>query len=182
MLRVIAGHAGGLRLQTPKKSPLRPTQDRIRQVIFSSLAAMVPGADVLDLYAGTGAFGIEALSRGAQRAVFVENNKECVDVIKKNLALCRMDGEVIPLDVAVFLRQVKKKSFQIIFADPPYEKIKSSLDHHFLLEAIRPWLAREGVFVWEHFSGQKLENPFGWEFIRHRNYGETGLSFLKLKS
>src|SRR5271163_3056793 len=102
-LRVISGTAGGLHLKSPKRHALRPTQDRIRQVIFSSLAEVVPGARVLDLYAGTGSFGIEALSRGAASATFVEQDKEAVQCIRDNLAHCRLQGEVRQADVSTFL-------------------------------------------------------------------------------
>src|SRR6202453_4643826 len=91
-LRVISGTAGGLHLKSPKRHALRPTQDRIRQVIFSSLAEVVPGARVLDLYAGTGSFGIEALSRGAAAATFVEQDKEAVQCIRDNLSPRHLQG------------------------------------------------------------------------------------------
>src|ERR1700679_1405556 len=101
-LRVISGIAGGLHLKSPKRHQLRPTQDRIRQVIFSSLADFVPGTRVLDLYAGTGSFGIEALSRGAAAATFVEQDREAVQCIRDNLTHCRLEGEVRQADVSTY--------------------------------------------------------------------------------
>src|SRR5471030_526640 len=102
-LRVISGTAGGLHLKSPKRHELRPTQDRIRQVIFSSLAEVVPCARVLDLYAGTGSFGIEALSRGAASATFVEQEAEAVECIRENLLHCRLQGEVRQEDALTYL-------------------------------------------------------------------------------
>jgi 16S rRNA (guanine966-N2)-methyltransferase len=182
MMRVISGTAGGLQLKTPKRHPLRPTQDRIRQVIFSSLAERVAGARVLDLFAGTGALGIEALSRGAASALFVEQEKEAAQCIRDNLLHCKLTGgEVRTEDVFGFLNQpAKKNSFDLIFADPPYVKQRGALDGDPLLELLPAFLAPAGLFVWEHYAARQLENSTIWELVRHRNYGETGLSFFRL--
>jgi 16S rRNA (guanine966-N2)-methyltransferase len=180
-MRVISGTAGGLQLKSPKKHPLRPTQDRIRGAIFSSLAERIPGARVLDLYAGTGSFGIEALSRGAESAVFVEQEPEAAQCIRDNLLHCKLaGGEVRVEDVATFLRTPPQKRFNLIFADPPYEKSRGALDGDPLLELLPDFLATDGLFVWEHYAGRRLENSTRWEVIRHRKYGETGLSFIRL--
>ncbi len=179
-LRVISGSAGGLHLKSPKRHQLRPTQDRIRQVIFSSIAELVPGARVLDLYAGTGSFGIEALSRGAASATFVEQDKEAVQCIRDNLAHCRLAGDVRLSDVPAFLAQPPAEKFDLIFADPPYDKRVGSLDDDPLLAELPAFLAPGGLFLWEHFAGQQVQIAGRWEITRHRNYGETGLTFLRL--
>jgi 16S rRNA (guanine966-N2)-methyltransferase len=179
-LRVISGTAGGLHLKSPKRHALRPTQDRIRQVIFSSLAELVPGARVLDLYAGTGSFGIEALSRGAASATFVEQDREAAQCIRDNLAHCHLQGDVRQADVSAFLEKKTSEPFDLIFADPPYTKEIGLLDHDPLLTRLAPFSEPDAHFVWEHYAGQRLENAGLWEVIRHRNYGETGLTFLRL--
>jgi 16S rRNA (guanine966-N2)-methyltransferase len=179
-LRVISGTAGGLHLKSPKRHALRPTQDRIRQVIFSSLAELVPGARVLDLYAGTGSFGIEALSRGAASATFIEQDKEAVQCIRDNLVHCHLQGDVRQADVSAYLEKPPAERFDLIFADPPYVKSRGALDNDPLLASLMPFLAPDGLFVWEHYAGQRLENAGLWEVIRHRDYGETGLTFLRL--
>jgi 16S rRNA (guanine966-N2)-methyltransferase len=178
-LRVISGTAGGLHLKSPKRHALRPTQDRIRQVIFSSLAELVPGARVLDLYAGTGSFGIEALSRGAAVATFVEQDKEAAQCIKDNLAHCHLQGDVRQIDVSTFLEKSPAKAFDLIFADPPYNKSIGTLDEHPLLSELVPFLEPNGLFIWEHYTGQRLKNAQFWEVVRHREYGETSLTFLR---
>jgi len=178
-LRVISGTAGGLHLKSPKRHTLRPTQDRIRQVIFSSLAERVPGAQVLDLYAGTGSFGIEALSRGAAMATFVEKEPEAVQCIRDNLAHCRLKGDVREGDALSFLEKKPAGQFDLIFADPPYVKSPGPLDDDPLLEKVRYFLKPDGLFVLEHFAGRALQNEVAWEIIRHRVYGETGLTFLR---
>jgi len=179
-LRVISGTAGGLHLKSPKRHALRPTQDRIRQVIFSSLAELVPGARVLDLFAGTGSFGIEALSRGAASATFVEQDKEAVQCIRDNLAHCHLQGDVRQADVLAYLEKAPAEGFNLIFADPPYLKSRGALDGDPLLTRLIPFLLPDGIFVWEHYAGQRLQNAGSWEVIRHRDYGETGLTFLRL--
>lgn len=181
MLRVVAGLVGGRRLKTPKGVEIRPTQDRIKQVIFSSLAETIEGATVLDLFAGTGSLGIESLSRGAMRAVFVEKERRCAAAVTENLEICAMvaQGRVIHQDVNAFLSGPVSEPFDIIFADPPYEKIRSSLDESPFLEAVYPWVKPGGLFIWEHYSGQKLREPRNWIIVRDRDYGETGLTFLR---
>jgi 16S rRNA (guanine966-N2)-methyltransferase len=179
-LRVISGTAGGLHLKSPKRHALRPTQDRIRQVIFSSLAELVPGARALDLFAGTGSFGIEALSRGAAAATFVEQDKEAIQCIRDNLSHCHLQGDVRQNDVLAYLEKAPAERFDLIFADPPYVKSCGALDGDPLLTRLIPFLLPDGLFIWEHYAGQRLNNAGPWEVIRHRDYGETGLTFLRL--
>jgi 16S rRNA (guanine966-N2)-methyltransferase len=181
-LRVISGSAGGLHLKSPKRHALRPTQDRIRQVIFSSLAEIVPGARVLDLYAGTGSFGIEAMSRGAASATFVEQDREAVQCIRDNLAHCHLQGDVRQADVGAFLAgpPPEGKTYDLIFADPPYLKKRGLLDHDLLLARLAGFITAPGYFVWEHYAQQRVEDAGDWEVVRHKDYGETGLTFLRL--
>jgi len=179
-LRVISGSAGGLHLKSPKRHALRPTQDRIRQVIFSSLAELVPGARVLDLFAGTGSFGIEALSRGAAAATFVEQDAEAVQCIRANLIHCHLEGDVRQADARVYLDKPPAERFDLIFADPPYVKSRRALDEDPLLAQLIAFLEPDGLFVWEHYAGQRLQSAQLWEVVRHRDYGETGLTFLRL--
>ncbi len=179
-LRVISGTAGGLHLKSPKRHALRPTQDRIRGAIFSSLAENIPGARVLDLYAGTGSFGIEALSRGAAFATFVEQDKEAVQCIRDNLAHCHLQGDVRQTDAMTYLAKPPAEPFDLIFADPPYIKTRGKLDDDPILLQISHFLTHDGIFIWEHYAGQRLECTAIWEVIRHRDYGETGLTFLRL--
>lgn len=181
MLRIVSGTVGGLRLKTPKNVEIRPTQDRIKQVIFNSLIEAIEGAEVLDLFAGTGSLGLESLSRGAARAVFVEKEARCVASVTDNVALCGFAAQsrIVKMDVYEYLSHWQGETYDIVFADPPYEKIRSSLDESPFLEAVRPWVKPGGLFVWEHFSAQKLREPKSWTIVRDRDYGETGLTFLR---
>src|SRR5450631_3834797 len=117
-MRVIAGSAGGIRLDVPKTG-VRPTMDRVKVAIFSSLGEEIIGARVLDLFAGTGALGIEALSRGAASALFVEENSAAIATIERNLTRTKLEGHVRRQDVFAFFRSIRtRKPFKIIFADP----------------------------------------------------------------
>ena len=121
-MRVIAGTARRLRLVTPEGNDTRPTQDRIKETLFNMIQNQVPGAVFIDLFAGSGGIGIEALSRGAVRAVFVENNVNAYKCILENLKTTHFEQQatVLKQDVVLGLRSIKEKEADIIFIDPPY--------------------------------------------------------------
>jgi 16S rRNA (guanine966-N2)-methyltransferase len=180
-MRVIAGSAGGIQLNVPKQG-VRPTMDRVKAAIFSSLGDQIIGAAVLDLFAGAGGLGIEALSRGASSAFFVEEDRQAIVSIEKNLQKTKLTGRTRREDVFEFLGHVNsKEKFEIIFADPPYEKTKSGerfteklLSNEFLPQLLKPG----GVFVLEKQPGEVLpEAPF-WSVSRQKTYGATEVLFL----
>jgi 16S rRNA (guanine966-N2)-methyltransferase len=180
-MRVIAGSAGGIQLHVPTRG-VRPTMDRVKAAIFSSLADAVVGQKILDLFAGTGGLGIEAVSRGASSVLFVDNDRQSIATIEKNLAKVKLEGRVRQQDVFEFLRRSSfKEKFQIIFADPPYEKTPTGerftnklLTH----EALPQLLEENGIFVLEKRPSEALpETPF-WNLIRRKKYGTTEVLFL----
>ena len=118
-MRVITGSARGRRLKTPEDYDIRPTTDNVKESVFNIIQIDIEGRKVLDLFAGTGQLGIECLSRGAQSAVFVDQSKEAVKIIKENLKSCGMTAPVFQQDAAGFLRGCGK--FDLIFIDPPYD-------------------------------------------------------------
>lgn len=118
-MRVITGSARGRRLKTPEDYDIRPTTDNVKESVFNIIQFDIEGRKVLDLFAGTGQLGIECLSRGAQSAVFVDQSKEAVKIIKENLKSCGMTATVFQQDAAGFLRGCGK--FDLIFIDPPYD-------------------------------------------------------------
>src|SRR5437762_4624842 len=121
-MRVIAGSAGGIQLEVPERG-VRPTMDRVKAAIFSSLSDKIIGARVLDLFAGSGGLGIEALSRGAESAMFVDEDRQSITAIESNLKKANLPGQVRQQDVFAFLKQAGfPATFDIIFADPPYEQ------------------------------------------------------------
>lgn len=181
-MRVIAGLAGGIRLDVPKND-VRPTMDRVKAAIFSSLGEEIIGARVLDLFAGTGALGIEALSRGAASALFVEENSAAIAAIERNLARTKLEGQIRRQDVFSFLRSAPtRETFRIIFADPPYEKAKSGseftsllLDDPRLAEILEP----SGIFVLEKRPAEQMPELPLWNVTRARAYGATEVLFLQ---
>jgi 16S rRNA (guanine966-N2)-methyltransferase len=177
--RVVAGSAGGLFLKVPRHFPSRPTQDRVKQALFSSLGARVIDARVLDLYAGTGALGIEALSRGAAACTFVESDPRAIPVLRANLDHCRLAGTVIKQDAASFLASCTEESFDLILLDPPYVKEKLCLDESPLLAPLARATASDGLIVWEHEARNTWQNPPHLEVIKSSRYGETALTFLR---
>jgi 16S rRNA (guanine966-N2)-methyltransferase len=181
-MRVIAGRAGGVRLMSPKNG-VRPTMDRVKAAIFSSLGEMVIGARVLDLFAGTGALGIEALSRGAKSALFVDEDRESISAIEKNLSKTQLAGRVRQQDAFGFLKNARAtaEKFQIVFADPPYDKMKSgeSFTEKLLANDTIPWvLERDGIFVLEKRPGEEVPSTKLWQVNRQKTYGATEVLFL----
>jgi len=180
-MRVIAGSAGGVRLAVPK-SGVRPTMDRVKAAIFSSLGDAITDARVLDLFAGSGALGIEALSRGAGSVLFVEEDRQLTDAIEKNLAKTKLDGRVRRQEVFEFLRRsAGTERFQIIFADPPYEKTSSGerfIEKLLKSEALAQLLEPNGVFVLEKRPTDQTPVTTLWDIVRARKYGSTEVLFL----
>lgn len=180
-MRVIAGSAGGVRLAVPK-SGVRPTMDRVKAAIFSSLGDAITDARVLDLFAGSGALGIEALSRGAASVLFVEEDRQLTDAIEKNLAKTKLDGRVRRQEVFEFLRRsAGTERFQIIFADPPYEKtspVERLIERLLKSEALAQLLEPNGVFVLEKRRTEQTPVTTLWDIVRARKYGSTEVLFL----
>lgn len=184
-MRVIAGSAGGIRLHVPTTN-VRPTMDRVKAAIFSSLGQEIIGARVLDLFAGTGALGIEALSRGAAYALFVEDNAGAIAAIEQNLIRTKLAGDIRRQDVVAFLHSTQtREPFQIIFADPPYEKTKSGdaftallLNDPYLAERLAP----SGIFVLEKRPAEQMSQTPLWNVVRARTYGATEVMFLQRTS
>jgi 16S rRNA (guanine966-N2)-methyltransferase len=180
-MRVIAGSAGGVRLAVPKRV-VRPTMDRVKAAIFSSLGEAIIDARVLDLFAGSGALGIEALSRGAASALFVEDDRQSAETIEKNLAKTNLEGRVRDQDVFDFLRQRSNaEKFRIILADPPYEKgqhdencTEKLLNNESLPQLLEP----TGIFVLEKRPSETVSELKRWRVIRQKSYGATEVLFL----
>jgi 16S rRNA (guanine966-N2)-methyltransferase len=184
-MRVIAGSAGGIPLIVPKRG-VRPTMDRVRAAIFSSLGEHVIGAHVLDLFAGSGALGIEALSRGAASALFVDQDRQSLAAIEKNLAKTKLTGRVRQQDVFEFLkRTAAPEKFGLIFADPPYEKTKSGerfTEKLLASETLPRLLEASGIFILEKRPAEHFPETNLWKVARAKTYGATEVLFLALES
>ena len=181
-MRVIAGSAGGIQLSVPETT-VRPTMDRVKAAIFSSLGERIVGARVLDLFAGTGALGIEALSRGAASALFVEENRVAVRAIEQNFIRTKLRGPVRSQEVFAFLEAPPpNEQFDVIFADPPYEKTKAGGEFTRLLlenRNLAALLHPAGIFVLEKRPGEQLFSPELWQITRAKTYGATEVLFLE---
>jgi 16S rRNA (guanine966-N2)-methyltransferase len=160
--------------------------DKVRAAIFDSLRDAVPGARVLDLFAGSGALGIEALSRGAAVATFVEKDRRATAAIERNLAATRLTGSVHPGDVFSYLdRLAAPGAFELIFADPPYARAPGERDFAPELltnTALQRTLAPGGIFVLEHLPGATLVLGEIWECFRQKRYGATEVAMLRVRA
>jgi len=182
-MRVISGTFRGRRLKGPKGLELRPTGDRLKETLFNILAPHVSGAVMLDLFSGTGAIGIEAISRGADRVLFIEKNSAAVDLIRHNLRACGIEEgfDVIQEDVFKFLRSLARRRFRadIIYLDPPYDW----LPYQDLLKlAVKPdVLSSRGMAVIEHVRRAALPDAGdGYQRFRLVRHGDSCLSFYRL--
>lgn len=186
-MRVIAGSAGGLNLQSPGKET-RPTMDRVKGAIFSSLGDLVPEARVLDLFAGSGALGIEALSRGSSSAVFVEQDGPTAALIRRNLQTTHLFGSVQQMDAFRFLDlYTTEKSLDLIFADPPYlKRARPGVEELNLADqllahpALPTALSASGLVVLECERRQPLVALSSWKIRSDRNYGESRILMLSI--
>jgi 16S rRNA (guanine966-N2)-methyltransferase len=183
MLRVIAGSAKGRRLATLRTSALRPTPDRVREALFNILGGRIDGAAVLDLFAGSGAIGLEALSRGARVAVFVEAHEPACRLIENNLQRCGLYEHAV-----VWCREVLKaipalkihsRTFEVIFLDPPYQTPLLEDALHQLSDG--RLLGVGGQVIAEHFFKRALPERLG-ELHRTRlaRFGDVALSFYRV--
>ena len=179
MVRIIGGRLKGRRLAGVKGS-MRPTADRVREAIFNILGEAVAGAMVLDLFAGSGALGIEALSRGAAGAVFVDHDRASLQVLQRNLRLCGLEdrARVYPLPVQQALPRLARQgsTFQLIFLDPPYEQ--GLVGRTLALLARLPVAAPQSRLVVEHSQSEELAAAYG-DLVQQdrRRYGGTVVSF-----
>jgi 16S rRNA (guanine(966)-N(2))-methyltransferase RsmD len=182
IVRVITGDAKGRHLKSVKGMKTRPTSDRVKESLFSILNPMIVDAKFLDLYAGTGSIGIEALSRGARMAVFVENARTAAQVIRENLKICGMiaSGSVMEQDVlsAISRLSTQQMQFTVIYVDPPY-------DAGFVIPTLQAVakhdiLSAGGIIVVETRKGKEEDLEVeGLTQIRRSRYGDTVLQFYK---
>ena len=178
-MRVITGSARGVQLKTPEGLTTRPTTDRVKEAMFSIIHFELPGADVLDLFGGTGQLGIEAISRGAKSAVFVDAGEPACRLIRENLKRAKMEqqGKVVRSDYLDYLRRSREK-FDIILLDPPYAEV-------FLENALKciteiDILRQNGIIVAERPMGKELPWEFeGFERSKDYKYGKTLLTIYR---
>jgi 16S rRNA (guanine966-N2)-methyltransferase len=172
-MRIIAGTHRGQRIAAPKGRDTRPTSDRVRENAFN-LIGPVDDADVLDVYAGSGALGLEALSRGAATAVFVESDREACRTIDANLEKLRLKGSVVRQDAARALAQ-DRRIYDLILCDPPYD----SADHERIAPHLARLLAPDGVLVYESSGRDDPPSVPGLDVRTSRKYGSARLTLFE---
>lgn len=183
-MRIISGTYGGLYLKTLKGGKLRPTSDHLRETLFDVLGPFVEGSTFLDAYAGSGAVGIEALSRGAREVVFIEHHRPAAQLIKDNLAALKIEGGYWLMTSPVFTSLEKLADegarFDFVFIDPPYEEIREY--HHTLRELARSsLLAPASIVIAEHSRHCILEENYGkLRRTRLLRRGDSQLAFYRL--
>ena len=180
-MRVITGKARGVQLKTPDGMLTRPTADRVKEALFSIINFDLPGARILDLFAGTGQLGIEALSRGAEKAVFVDHREDACKIVRENLRRTKLekDGTVVRCDYMEYLSRCKEK-FDIILLDPPYAEVflENSLKRITEIDILQS----NGIIVTE----RPLDKELSWEsnaFERSKDYkyGKTVVTIFRKK-
>jgi len=174
-MRIITGLAKGRRLRAPRDGGTRPMTDRAREGVFSSLGQTVEGARVADLYAGSGSLGLEALSRGAASAVFVERSRAALAALRANLVAVGLGGEMVAGDVADYLAR-EVGPFDLAFVDPPYALPLASVEQ--VLGALAPRLAGDATVVLHRRAGERLTPPPGLEVTDRRRYGDSEITRL----
>jgi 16S rRNA (guanine966-N2)-methyltransferase len=171
-MRIITGRAKGRRLVGPDTDATRPATDRVREAVFSAIGPWVEEADVVDLYAGSGSFGLEALSRGAASAVFVERGRAALDALRANIDTVGLGGTVIAADVDRFLQAPGERTYHLVFIDPPWDLPTSELDAQ--LASIDGILAAGGEVVASRRTGDRAPSvPSHWSVATDRRYGDA---------
>ena len=190
-MRITGGTARGRKLNTPKtrgRDEIRPTSDRVREALFNILGPNLDGSHVLDLYAGTGSLGLEALSRGASRAVFVDRSVQALELARRNHSLCFPDcpAAFLKLDlgresfIRILARQVEEAGpFDLVFLDPPYGK--KLAERPLTLLGKSGLLANDARVIVEERTTEAPAEQYGrLRLDRQRRYGETAISLYRL--
>nr|WP_314278524.1 16S rRNA (guanine(966)-N(2))-methyltransferase RsmD [uncultured Peptostreptococcus sp.] len=182
-MRVISGSARGLKLNTPSDDKIRPTTDRVKESMFNIIQDLVYDSQVLDLFAGSGALGIEALSRGANRVVFSDKSPDSIKIVKSNIEKVKLSNKSLVLNYD-FKRCLSKmgsenQKFDLVFVDPPYykglfEEVLATIRDNDILN-------KDGVVILEHDANTKIGHVDGLEVYKEKKYGITMLTFYCLE-
>ena len=181
-MRVVSGNLRGMKLNTIDGDSTRPTRDVVKEALFSIIQSYVPGAIFLDLFAGSGAIGIEALSRGAKEAIFIDLNPKCTAVIRENVAKGKVEdsSRIYNTDYKIALKKLQNSKIDIIYVDPPYNK-SMGID---AIERISEYdiLADEGIIIIETDTNEEVPGFIGnYEKFNYKRYGRNILSLYRRK-
>lgn len=183
-MRVISGNLRGLKLNAPKNDDVRPTTDRVKESMFNVINMYIMESSILDLFAGTGSLGIECLSRGANDCVFVDLNRESLQVVNSNIKKARLEQKSTVMNLsykdAISKLSIQNKKFDVIFMDPPYYKdmfidALTNIDQKDILQ-------EEGIIVVEHDTKENLADKVGrLEKFKSKKYGNTTISLYQME-
>jgi 16S rRNA (guanine(966)-N(2))-methyltransferase RsmD len=183
-MRIIGGQFRGRKIKHPEIEAVRPTKDRIREAVFNMVAGYVPGACVLDLFAGSGAFGLESLSRGAEKAVFVEQDSLCSKVLADNISSLGIGDKATIIQEDTFksleLLNEDKESFDLVFSDPPYnmgmsKKTLIMINHYDILNP-------SGLLIIEHHEAEEIPDSSGdVSLFKQKTYKDISISVFRKK-
>jgi len=181
-MRVVAGERKGTPLKAIAGTTTRPTTDKVKESIFNIIGPFFEGGIVLDLFAGSGGLGIEALSRGAERAIFIEKDRKAFQMLKENIQKCRYEekAELYCTDASRAVKALLKRDIQIdyVFVDPPYKKLEYYNFVSLLAEGGK--LSQDAIIVCEHSSEVHLSKEFGpYVLVREETYGNTNISIYR---
>jgi len=179
-MRIVAGRARGTKLSALEGLETRPTTDRVKEAMFNMLGNHFEELIVLDLFAGSGALGLESASRGAAHVTFVESHKEAKMIIEKNIKACHFEGacDIVNSDVNHFLMTRAKGPYDMILMDPPY--FKGCIPEALAIIEKRNLLDSSGLIVCEHDAKESIENEIGgFVRIKYKTYGRVGISFYE---
>ncbi|OQY29018.1 MAG: 16S rRNA (guanine(966)-N(2))-methyltransferase RsmD [Candidatus Cloacimonetes bacterium 4572_55] len=181
-MRIISGLAKGSRLQNESQYRIRPTADRVKESLFSIIYDRIPDALTLDLFAGTGALGLEAISRGAASSLFIDRSRAAVQIIKTNIASLKFDEQcaVWKSDVRTAIHKLSKRNsqFDLIFADPPYQRVLLAE----LVDRIADSnvLKKDGLLILEKSVRQDVQPNGRMRCIRENRFGDTNVQFYRI--
>lgn len=180
-MRVISGEARGIKLETIEGLETRPTTDRVKEAVFSMIQNQIYDARCLDLFSGSGALGIELLSRGARKTIFVESNPRALSAIESNLAKTRLKdrAEILRMDVYEGLKKLTGETFDIIMCDPPYLKghVTKTLEAVLQNQLLRPG----GILIVEHdaYDDEINHPPNEFQSLKSKKYGKIGVTIFR---
>ncbi len=178
-MRIISGTAKGIRLDHPTWVGTRPMMDKVKESLFSVVQFILPHASILDLYAGTGALGIEAISRGASQCTFIDKSKRCTQLIKQNTSLARVtkQSSILTMGVEQFVERGLIKQYDIIFFMPPYAMFSEAL-----LEKVGASINPDGVLITEWLKDKVLPEQLGdLQLFKKKEFGQTVVWFYEKK-
>ncbi len=181
-MRVVSGNLRGMKLNTIEGDSTRPTRDIVKEALFSIIQMEVPEAIFLDLFAGSGAIGIEALSRGAKEAIFIDSNPKCIAIIRENVKKGKISdvSRIYNTDYQTALKKLQAEKIDIIYVDPPYNK-NMGVD---AIEKISEYdiLAENGLIIIETDTNEEVPEEIGrYERVNYKRYGRNILSFYRRK-